>query len=153
MTTTINRSIALTVAALWSLPASAGDLHPGTVYVAPGGVYIGSAQVYVGPGVANGGAAYRVPGAAHVPGYGPPIYAPGYGPPVYGPGYAVPTPDYAPAYVPAPGYRAPLTYGARPTVGVIVPPYAVELAPRPPIAVPFNGGNNCVVSYGRVYCN
>ena len=145
MITTINRSIALTIAALWSLPASAGDLSPGTVYVAPGGVYIGSAQVYVGAGVANGGAAYRVPGAAHVPGYG-------YGPPVYAPGYAVPAPDYAPAYVPAPGYRAPLTYGARPTVGVIVPPYAVELAPRPPIAVPFNGGNNCVVSYGRVYC-
>jgi len=158
MKKTIKRSIALAIAALWSLPASAGDLSPGTVYVAPGGVYIGSAQVYVGPGNGNGGQGFAVPGAAYVPGYGPPaggFVQPSYGPPVYAPGYAVPAPAYTPTYVPGSRYPAPLTaYGARPTVGVLVPPYAVELAPRPPVVVPFDGGNNnCVVSHGRVFCN
>jgi hypothetical protein len=44
MLTTMHRTIALAIAALWSLPVSAGDLPPASVYVAPGGVYIGSAQ-------------------------------------------------------------------------------------------------------------
>ena len=162
MYTTINRSIALAVAALWSLPASAGDLSSRSVYVAPGGVYIGSAQVYVGPGNGNGngqapyvvpGRAY-VPGPAYVPGYGPP--APAYAPEAYGPEYGVPGGAYAPAYAPAPVYRAPpvAVYGARPPVGAraYVSPYPAEYAPRPPVAVPYNGGSRCVVAYGRMIC-
>jgi len=156
-TTTINRSIALAVAALWSLPASAGDLSSPSVYVAPGGVYIGSAQVYVGPGpaVGNGQLPYAVPGPAYVPGYGPP--APAYVPEAYGPDYGVPGAAYAPAYAPAPVYGAPplSAYGARPTLRAraYVPPYAAEYAPRPPVAVPYNGGRRCVAAYGRVICD
>jgi hypothetical protein len=139
----ISPPIALAVAALWSLPAAAGDIPPPSVYVAPGGVYIGSAQVYVGPGNGNGGQAYAVPGPAYVPGYGPPIYAPG---------YAAPAPAYVPTYGPAPVYRAPLpVYRARPTAGPYVSPY-VDYAPRPPVVVPYNGGNGCVAAYGRVIC-
>ena len=85
MLSTMHRSTALAIAAaLWALPASAGDLPPASVYVAPGGVYIGSAQVYVGPGAGNGGQPYAVPGAAYVPGYVPPAYAPGSGVPAPG---------------------------------------------------------------------
>ena len=148
MVTKMNRAIALAVAALWSLPASAGDLPAASVYVAPGGVYIGSAQVYVGPGAGNGGQPYAVPGAA---------YGPGYVPPAYGPGYGVPAPAYAPTYAPAPVYPAPplAVYGARPNVGVraYASPYAAELAPRPPAPVPYGRGNNCVIGYGRVLCD
>jgi hypothetical protein len=183
MIRTINRSIALAVAALWSLPASAGDIPPPSVYVAPGGVYIGSARVYVGPGVGNGGQAHVVPGAAYVPGYGPPapVYGPGYAVPVpapayapetygpetygpessYGPEYGVPGAAYAPGYAPAPVYRAPplSVYGARPALRArraYVSPY--EFAPRPPVAVPYNGGaynggGRCVAAYGRVICD
>jgi hypothetical protein len=159
----IHRSIALAVAALWSLPAVAGDSLPPSVYVAPGGVYIGSAQVHVGNGHGynghsyNGGQGYVVPGAAYAPGYGPaPAYVPGYGPPVYAPGYAAPA--YTPTYVPAPGYRVPrhAGYGARPARVYVSPyaqDYAPEYAPRPPAVVPYDGGNQCVVSHGRVYCN
>src|SRR5258705_13787986 len=77
MLTTMYRTIALAIAALWSLPVSAGDLPPASVYVAPGGVYIGSAQVYVGPRAGNGGQPHAVPGAAPVPRHGPPAHAPG----------------------------------------------------------------------------
>ncbi len=104
----------------------------------------------------NGGQGYAVPGAAYVPGYGPPpAYGPGYGPPVYAPGYGAPAPAYTPTYVPAPGYRAPrhAGYGARPTGGVYVSPYAPEFAPRPPAVVPYDGGSHCVISHGRVYCD
>jgi hypothetical protein len=174
MQKTIGRSIALAVAALWSLPTAAGDLRPPTVYVAPGGVYIGSAQVYTGPGVANGQGAYVVPGPAYVPGYGPSVPAPayvpngygpngygpnGYGPNGYGPDYAVPSPTYAPGY--GPGYEPPplsvygSRYGARPAARprVYASPYPAEYAPRPPVAVPYNGGRRCVAAYGRVICD
>jgi hypothetical protein len=148
MLTTMHRTIALAIAALWSLPVSAGDLPPASVYVAPGGVYIGSAQVYVGPRAGNGGQPYAVPDAAYVPGYGPPANAPGYG---------VPGPAYAPGYAPLPAYPAPpvAVYGARPTVGTraYVSPYAAEFAPRPPAVVPYGNGSRCVVSNGRVFCN
>jgi hypothetical protein len=158
MKKTIIRSIALAVAALWSLPAAAGDIPPASVYVAPGGVYIGSAQVYVGPGNGNGGQTYAVPGAAYVPGYGPPAAGyvqPSYGPPAYAPGYGAPGPAYVPSYVPAPAYEPPplSVYGARPAARVYVSPYATEYAPRPPVAVPFNGGRRCVAAYGRVICD
>lgn len=163
MLTTMHRTIALAIAALWSLPVSAGDLPPASVYVAPGGVYIGSAQVYVGPRAGNGGQPYAVPDAAYVPGYGPPAYAPGYDVPTsaygpgYAPGYGVPGPAYAPGYAPAPAYPAPpvAVYGARPTVGTraYVSPYAAEFAPRPPAVVPYGNGGRCVVSNGRVFCN
>src|SRR5258705_10394733 len=76
MLTTMYRTIALAIAALWSLPVSAGDLPPASVYVAPGGVYIGSAQVYVGPRAGNGGQPHAPPGAAPGPGYGAPALAP-----------------------------------------------------------------------------
>jgi hypothetical protein len=164
MQTTIHRPIALAIAALWSLPAFAGDLPPPTVYVAPGGVYIGSAQVYVGPGNGNGNgqAPYAVPGPAYVPG---PSYVPGYGPPApayapeaYGPEYGVP----GGAYAPGPGYGPPplSAYGARPAARVrtYVSPYPTEYypteyAPRPPVGVPYNGGRRCVAAYGRVICD
>jgi len=153
MQKTLRRSIALAVAALWSLPASAGDLSSPTVYVAPGGVYIGSAQVYVAPNPGNGYAPNVVPGPAYVPGYGPPAAA--YVPEPYGPDYAVPAP--APAYVPAPVYGAPplSAYGAQPMVRprAYVSPYPVEYAPRPPAVVPYNGGGRCVAAYGRWICN
>src|SRR5258705_3495091 len=65
MLTTMYRTIALAIAALWSLPVSAGDLPPASVYVAPGGVYIGSAQVYVGPRAGNGGPTHSPAGSGH----------------------------------------------------------------------------------------
>ena len=161
MLSTMHRSTALAIAALWALPASAGDLPPASVYVAPGGVYIGSAQVYAGPGAGNGGQSYVVPGTAYgppayAPGYGPPVYAPGYGAPDYAPGYGVPAPAYAPAYAPVPVYRRPpvAVYGAG---RVVTRPYAysypTEYAPRPPAPVPYASGNNCVFSYGRMFCD
>ena len=152
MLSTMHRSTALAIAALWALPASAGDLPPASVYVAPGGVYIGSAQVFTGPGAGNGGQPYVVPGAA----YGPPAYAPGYGAPAYAPGYGVPGPGYAPAYAPVPVYRGPpvAVYVAGP---IVTRPYGysypTEYAPRPPAPIPYANGNNCVFSYGRMFCD
>jgi len=145
MVTTMNRAVALAVTALWSMPASASDLPPPSVYVAPGGVYIGSAQVYAGPGAGNGGQPNATPpGAA-------------YGPPAFGPGYVVPAPAYAPTYAPPAVYPAPppSVYGARPTVGVPADgsPYAAEFAPRPLAPVPYGRGNHCMFSYGRMLCD
>ena len=57
------RTIMLTIAALSTTQASAGDLSP-SVYVAPGGVYIGSAQVFV------------TPGPKHIEPYAAPTYDP-----------------------------------------------------------------------------
>jgi hypothetical protein len=145
MLSTMHRPAALAIMALWALPAAAGDLAPPSVYVAPGGVYIGSAQVYAGPGAGNGGQPYAVPGAAYAPGYGPP------------PAAYLPAPGYAPTYAPVPAYRAPplAVYGASPPV--VTRPYAysypTEYAPRPPAPVPYTSGNNCVFSYGRVFCD
>ena len=144
MLSTMRRPTALAVVALWAWPAAAGDLPPPSVYVAPGGVYIGSAQVYAGPSAGNGGQPYAAPGAAYVP-------------PAYAPGYGVPAPAYAPTYAPVPAYRAPpiMAYGASPPV--VTRPYAysypTEYAPRPPAPVPYTNGNNCVFSYGRVFCD
>ena len=142
MIVTTSRRVALTIAALWSLPVSAGDLPP-SVYVAPGGVYINSARVYVAPGVGNGEQPYAVPDPAYAPGYAPP--------------YGAPRSAFGPAYGPTPAYRAPplAVYGARPTVGMrrYASPYPAEYAPRPPAAVPYDGGSQCVVSYGRVFCD
>ena len=154
MLSTMHRSTVLAIAsALWALPASAGDLPPASVYVAPGGVYIGSAQVYTGPGIGNGGGPYVAPGAAYAPpAYAPPAYAPG-----YAPGYGAPAPAYAPDYAPVPAYRAPpvAVYGAAPRV--VTRPYGysypAEYAPRPPAPVPYASGNNCVISYGRMFCD
>jgi hypothetical protein len=137
------RTIMLTIAALSTTQASAGDLTP-PVYVAPGGVYIGSAQVYV------------TPGPKHIEPYAAPTYDPNYAPSGYvhrrhgyynGVGPYV-TPPYGlrePVYAPSP-------YGVREPA--YVPPYEVEYAPRPPAGVPY--GSRCYVdpAYGRVaYCN
>jgi hypothetical protein len=123
----------LAAAALSSSQVSAGELQ--SVYVAPGGVYIASARVYVAPGPGNGDPPYAAPGAA----YGP--YAP---PPAY----------RAPAYYGAPGvYSAPPSY-IEPEP-VYPSAYAADYAPRPPAAIPYNGGGRCVVNlgYGRwAYC-
>jgi hypothetical protein len=110
------RTIMLTIAALSTTQASAGDLAA-PVYVAPGGVYIGSAQVFVTPG----------------PKYAEPYAAP-YAAPTYDPGYVAPGYLRRPAYYGAPAYVAP---------PYALPPYAVDYAPRPPVAVPYgyNGHN------------
>jgi len=131
------RTIMLTIAALSTTQASAGDLSP-NVYVAPGGVYIGSAQVYV------------TPGPKHIEPYAAPTYDPNYAPTGYyghrhrgyyngvGPAYA---PPYGPAYAPP--------YGP-----VYAPsPYAIDYAPRPPVGVPYNGRCYVDPAYGRTYCN
>jgi len=137
------RTIMLTIAALSTTQASAGDLSP-SVYVAPGAFYIGSAQVYVTP----------------TPRHGDPYAAPTYDP-NYAPSGYVPRPHgyyhgVGPAYVTAPygrepGY-APSLYGREPGYGP--PPYAVDYAPRPPAGVPYNGRCYIDPTYGRVaYCN
>jgi len=137
------RTIMLTIAALSTTQASAGDLSP-SVYVAPGAFYIGSAQVYVTP----------------TPKHGDPYAAPTYDP-NYAPSGYVPRPHgyyhgVGPAYVTQPygrepGY-APSLYGREPGYGP--PPYAVDYAPRPPAGVPYNGRCYIDPTYGRVaYCN
>jgi hypothetical protein len=147
------RTIMLTIAALSTTQASAGDLSP-SVYVAPGGVYIGSAQVYV------------TPGPKHIEPYAAPTYDPNYAPSGYvhrrhgyyngvGP-YVTPPYGREPGYAPSlygrePGY-APSLYGREPGYGP--PPYAVDYAPRPPAAVPYNSRCYIDPTYGRVaYCN
>lgn len=129
------RTIMLTIAALSTTQASAGDL-PGSVYVAPGAVYIGSAQVFVAPG------------PKHVEPYAAPYTAPSY---------------YDPGYYP-PGGRSHKSYyhGVGPYYGVspyakrepgYYPPYAVDYAPRPPASVPYNGRCYIDPAYGRApYC-
>jgi hypothetical protein len=136
--------------AMSSSQVSAGELQ--SVYVAPGGVYIASARVYVAPGPGAGEPPYVAPGPAYgAPDYGAP--APTYGPP----GYVPPGPAYrAPAFYGAagPAYGAPPAYIDR---GHAYPSaYAAEYVPRPPAAIPYNGGGRCVVNlgYGRWgYCN
>src|SRR5262245_49595097 len=143
------RSMVLAVAALSSVQASAADLQ--SVYVAPGGVFISSGHVYVAPGVANAPPPYVEPGPAYAPGYVAPA-------PAYAPGYVTP---YAPGYVtPRSVYRAPAYYGAGSVYAppppyiergpAYVSPYAAEFAPRPPAALPYDGGGRCVDGYGRV---
>jgi hypothetical protein len=126
------RTIMLTIAALSTTQASAGDLSP-SVYVAPGAFYIGSAQVYVAPS------------SKHVEPYAAPGYDPNYAPS----GYVHRPRGYyhgvGPAYVTAP-------YGREP--GYAPPPYAIDYAPRPPAGVPYNSRCYIDPTYGRVaYCN
>ena len=153
-------------AALSSSLVSAGELQ--SVYVAPGGVYIANARGYVAPGPGTGEPPYVAPGASYgAPGYGAPGYgAPG---PAYGaPGYVAPAPAYgAPSYgAQGPVYGAPAYYGSAGRVHVAPPvyverehaptAYAAEYVPRPPAAIPYNGGGRCIVNlgYGRWgYCN
>ena len=137
------RTIMLTIAALSTTQASAGDLPP-SVYVSPGAVYIGSAQVYV------------TPPSKHGDPYAAPTYDPNYAPSCYvhrphgsyhgvGPAYVTPP------YGREPGY-APTLYGREP--GYAQPPYAVDYAPRPPAGVPYNSRCYIDPTYGRVaYCN
>jgi hypothetical protein len=137
------RTIMLTIAALSTTQASAGDLSP-SVYVSPGAVYIGSAQVFV------------TPPSKHGDPYTAPTYDPNYAPSGYvhrprgyyhgvGPHYATPP------YGREPGY-APSLYGREPGYGP--PPYAVDYAPRPPAGVPYNSRCYIDPTYGRVaYCN
>jgi len=134
------RTIMLTIAALSTTQAYAGDL-PGSVYVAPGAVYIGSAQVFVAPG----------------PKYGEPYTAPTYDPGYYPPGYT--HKSYYHGVGPYYGGVGPY-YGARPYVTPPYarepgyPPYAVDYAPRPPAGVPYGGRCYIDPTYGRVtYCN
>jgi hypothetical protein len=131
------RTIMLTIAALSTTQASAGDL-PGSVVVSPGAFYIGSAHIYV------------TPSPKYEP-YAAPTYDPGYYPgnthksyyhgvgPYYGsPRHVAREPVYSPYGGREPGY----------------PPYAVEYAPRPPASVPYNGRCYIDPTYGRVaYCN
>jgi hypothetical protein len=147
------RTIMLTIAALSTTQASAGDL-PGSVYVAPGAFYIGSAQIYVAP-TPKYGDPYTAP--TYDPNYAPSGYGyrrhgyyHGVGPYVTSP-YGR-EPGYAPSlYGREPGY-APSLYGREPGYGP--PPYAVDYAPRPPAGVPYNSRCYIDPTYGRVaYCN
>jgi hypothetical protein len=136
------RTIMLTIAALSTTQASAGDLPP-SVYVAPGAFYIGSAQVYV------------TPTPKHVEPYVAPSYDPNYAPSSYlhrPHGYYHGVGPYVTApYGREPGY-APSLYGREP--GYAPPPYGVDYAPRPPAAVPYNSRCYIDPTYGRVaYCN
>jgi len=131
------RTIMLTIAALSTTQASAGDLAP-PVYVAPGAVYIGSAQVFVAPP------------SKHIEPYAAPTYDPNYAPT----GYFGPTGYYGHRHRGyyngiGPAYAAP-PYGP----GYAPSPYAIDYAPRPPVGVPYNGGR-CYVdpAYGRAFCN
>ena len=116
------RSLALAVVTLASMGVASADAQ--SVYVAPGGVYIAGGPVYVMPAPNNSVAPYVAPTAY---GYGPPAVV------------APPSPVVAPTayYEPAAGYySAPiLAYGA-------------ELAPRPPLPIPYYGSGRC---YGRCY--
>jgi hypothetical protein len=137
------RTIMLTIAALSTTQASAGDLAP-PVYVAPGAVYIGSAQVFVAPPV------------KHIEPYAAPGYDPNYAPTGYyghrnrgyyngiGPAYVSPPYGREPVYAPYP-------YGREPAYAP--PPYAIDYAPRPPVGVPYNGRCHVDPAYGRAYCN
>jgi hypothetical protein len=129
------RTIMLTIAALSTTQASAGDLvPPPSVVVAPGAFYIGSAQIYVTPGPR-----YAEP-------YGAPYTAPSY----YEPGYYGGGHAHRSYYHGVGPYYGAAPYGREPGY----PPYAVEYAPRPPAGVPYN--SRCYVdpTYGRVaYCN
>ena len=137
------RTIMLTIAALSTTQASAGDLSP-SVYVAPGAFYIGSAQIYVAPS------------SKHIEPYAAPTYDPNYAPSGYVPrphGYyhGVGPAYVTPPYGREPGY-APSLYGREP--GYAPPPYAVDYAPRPPAGVPYNSRCYIDPTYGRVaYCN
>ena len=136
------RTIMLTIAALSTTQASACEVPP-SVYVAPGAVYIGSAQVFVAPS------------PKHVEPYAAPTYDPNYAPSGYvhrprgyyhgvGPYVAAP-------YGREPGY-APSLY--RRERGYAPYPYAVDYAPRPPAAVPYNSRCYIDPTYGQVaYCN
>ena len=125
------RSLALAVAAFSSLPVASADAQ--SVYVAPGGVYIGAGPVYVTPAPNYGPTPYPAPAPTYGYEYGPPappaVVAPTT---VYGPngGYYGPNGGYNGGY-----YGAPLSA------------YAAELPPRPPVAVPYNGGGRCAVRY------
>jgi len=145
------RSLALAAAALSAHVATA---EAQSVYVAPGGVYAPASHIYVKPGAYG---TYGVPDPTYAPSvYGPapfvtsdPVYVePG---PVYGaPGYA------GNVYAPPRVYVEPEpAYFARERTVVAPLSYAQEIAPRPPVAVPYGRGR-CVVahSYGRrVYCD
>jgi hypothetical protein len=148
------RSLAFAFVVLASSQAAAGDLP--SVYVAPGGIYAPSARIYV-----DQGSGYReAPFVGRGRAYGQPSYltpsseyraseyrAPEYRTPEYrapasaygdsGPVYGAP-----PAYVERdPAYEA-RDYGRE---------YAPDVAPRPPLAVPYVGRARCVVNlgYGR----
>jgi hypothetical protein len=132
------RSLAFVVAAFSSMHVASADAQ--SVYVAPGGVYVANGPVYVTPAPNIGPGPYVAPSNGY--GYGPYV-APGngYG---YGP----------PALVePGPAVVAPtVVYG--PNGGYYDPPlsaYAAELAPRPPLPVPY-GRARCAGPYGYGAC-
>jgi hypothetical protein len=138
------RSVALAIVALSSTHITTAAAQP--VYVAPGGVYIGGGPVYVIPAPSNGIGTYVEP--------------------TYGVGYGVvdPTPYLAPTVVaPGAGYVAAAPYGLNGNgygYGYGPPPAAyyngdpvlsaygrarlADPAPRPPIAIPYNGRGRCI---------
>jgi hypothetical protein len=129
------RTIMLTIAALSTTQAYAGDLGP-SVVVSPGAFYIGSAQIYV------------TPSPKYEP-YAAPTYEPGY---YSGHAHKSYYHGVGPYYGAAPYGREPgySPYGREPGY----PPYAVDYAPRPPAGVPYNARCYIDPTYGRVtYCN
>ncbi len=133
------RSFALAIVVLSSSQAAAADLPP--VYVAPGGIYAPSAHIYV-----DSGAGYRdPPDVGHSHAYGQPSY------PIPGPVYGSPASVYGET---GPVYEAPPVYIQR-EPAYVSPDYGTEIAPRPPLAVPYGRGR-CVVNPGygrRAYCD
>ena len=125
------RTIMLTIVALSTTQAYAGDLPP-SVVVAPGAFYIGSAQIYVTPSPKYEPYAAPTYEPGYYPGHAHKSYYHGVGP------YYGAQPHVAPPYGREPGY----------------PPYAVDYAPRPPASVPYNSRCYIDPTYGRVaYCN
>jgi hypothetical protein len=134
------RSLAFVIAALSSMPIASADAQ--SVYVAPGGVYVANGPVYVTPAPnLPPPAPYVAPSAGY---YGPPAVV-------------APAPVVAPTVVYGPnggGYYGPNGGGYYGPNGggyydAPVSAYAAELPPRPPVAVPYYGGNR--YSYGPRY--
>ena|SRR5271165_5455512 len=131
------RSFALAFVVLSSSQVAAADLPP--VYVAPGGIYAPSAHIYV-----DSGAAYREPpyvGRSHA--YGQPSY------PIPDPAYGSPASVYGETV-----YEAPPVYFEH-EPAYVPRAYGTEIAPRPPLAVPYGRGP-CVANLGygrRAYCD
>jgi hypothetical protein len=146
------RSLALAIAALSSthITTAAGQ----SVYVAPGGVYIGGGPVYVIPAPSNGNGTYVEPTYSY--GYGAPEPTPYLAPTVVAPGagYVAAAPyrlngnGYGYGYGYGNGSRPPPYYNGDPALRAYGRAQLSGPAPRPPVAIPYNGSGRCIAGPG-----